>query len=97
MWTNEEVPRGSPYNQMVDHMGYGRLMWMAWANGWLPHGPVMGCHVAVGKFPMRAQNRIFKNKKKGLPNLVAKLSTPTNLKKQLQTWRKFQTHIYFYN
>jgi hypothetical protein len=27
MWTNEEVPRGSPYNHMEDHMMTLQMMW----------------------------------------------------------------------
>jgi hypothetical protein len=75
---------------------------MAWANGWLPHGPVMGCHVAVGKCPMRARNQFSKIKKGAhqiwrrsrqiwWPNYKSNKS-----KQQLQTWRSSKPHIYIY-
>ena len=84
---------------------HGRWLWkwLAWANGWLLHGAVMGCHVAVGKFPMRAWNQIFKNKNgppnlvEVLPNLVARLSTPTNLNNDSKLGDSFKPHIYCYN
>jgi hypothetical protein len=41
-----------------------------WANEWPPHGLVMGCHVAVGKCPMRVCNQNFKIKNVGPPNLA---------------------------
>jgi hypothetical protein len=25
---------------------------VTWDNDWLPHGPIMGYHMVVGKFPM---------------------------------------------
>jgi hypothetical protein len=74
-WTNEKVPHRSPYNDVADRM----VTWQAdvagdvagdYASGW--RGPMVGCHVTVGKFPMRARNQISK-KKMGPPNLAAKL------------------------
>jgi hypothetical protein len=57
-WTNEEVPRGSPYNHVADRTGpmddiddvAGCGMQenvVTWANKWSPCGPVMGCHMAA--------------------------------------------------
>jgi hypothetical protein len=93
------VPRGSPYNHMEDRAGRGRMAWKAdvacdCASGW--RGPMVGYHVVVGKFPMRARNKIFKNKKMGPPNLAAKLQAPMD-PNNTPNLEKFQTiYIYIY-
>jgi hypothetical protein len=47
-WTNEEVPHGRLYGMWQDEMV------VDYASGWC--GPMVGYHMTVGKFPMRARN-----------------------------------------
>jgi hypothetical protein len=79
MWTNEEVPHGSQYSHVADHTRRSKMTWQVtwkgdYASGWC--GPMVGCHMAVGKCPMRARDRIFKNNKKG----------PSDLAESRQIW-----------
>jgi hypothetical protein len=84
MWQSVQ-PHGRPYN-----------MWQGdYASGFL--GTMVGCHVAVGKFPMKARKQIFKNKKR--PTKSGRSPAKSDgqnfdsekSKQQLQTWWRFQT------